>query len=84
MGARHDASKRREPDADRNHRRHHGRQRNAERAHHVRVLHSGAHDPAEGGLVEEQPQAGDGQHGDAENDEAVIGVDEAANQHDAR
>ena len=57
MGARHDASKRREPDADRDHGRHHGRQRDAERAHHVRVLHARAHDPAERGLVEEEPQA---------------------------
>ena len=48
-GCQHDASKRGEPDADRNHRRHHGSQRNTERAHYVRVLHSGAHDPAEGG-----------------------------------
>ena len=66
-GGQRDASKRREPDADRNHRRHHGSQRDTERAHHVRVLHAGAHDPAEGGLVEEEPQADDGKHGDAEN-----------------
>ena len=38
-------------------RRHVGLERDAERADHVGVLHAGAHDAAEGGALQQEPEA---------------------------
>ena len=67
-------------DAERGDGRHVGLQRDAQRRDHVRVLDAGAHDAAEGGTVEQQPDAGDAGDGDQQQDAAVARVDEVADE----
>ena len=58
------AGKPRQSDTERGDRRHVGRERDAERADHVWVLHARAHDPAESGLIHDEPRRADRSHGD--------------------
>ena len=67
-------------DADRDDGAHVRLQRNAERGHHVRVLHARAHDAAERRALQQEPQSCDRRGRDREHDQPVLRVDEVADQ----
>ena len=65
-------------DAERRNRGHVGRERNAERADDVGILHARAHDPAECGAVDDEPGRRHRDRGDEQDEEPIARVDEVA------
>ena len=74
------AGKTGEPDAERRDRRHIGRERDAERADDVGILHAGPHHPAERRAVDDEPGRRHGRDRDGEDDEAIARIDEVADE----
>jgi len=67
-------------DAERRDRRHVRRERDAERADHVGVLHTRPHHASERRAVDDKPGRRDRRNGDAEDDQAIARIDEIADE----
>src|SRR5215475_2559296 len=74
------AGKAGEADPEGGNRRHVGRQRDAERADHVGILHAGPHHPAERGAIDDEPRRRHGGGGNRQDHQPIARVDEVADQ----